>query len=413
MAYSELIKNFSRIREYMRQFYIYGFKTRDEYDAKSARSYDNERRRIESWLGEYMSFRQDASGKAAFISVDSSDIKHNPLYNAFKAKSFTSNDITLHFYILDILEEHEACTVAEISEIISDEYSCDFPNAKVLDESTIRNKLKEYESLGLLVSEKAGRKVVYRKASQNVDLDKWKEAVAFFSELDPLGVVGSFVLDKIDEAPEFFNYKHHYILHTLESEIMCKLLDCISKDYTAIIKVFSKRKNKQMEYEILPFKVFIGTQSGRSYVFGMNLKDNLFNMYRLDNIETVEYGSYYKNKNALAVNGEAFLENIWYTSSNNGKNVYHLEMVLNIENWAEHILKRLEREGKQGKIEHLSGNLYKYSIDVFDPGEMQPWIRTFIGRIVSLTCDHKETEERFYRDLEAMYEMYGGDGNDI
>ena len=37
MAYSELIKNFDRIRDYMRQFYIYGFKSRTEYDKKSAR----------------------------------------------------------------------------------------------------------------------------------------------------------------------------------------------------------------------------------------------------------------------------------------------------------------------------------------------------------------------------------------
>ena len=39
MAYSELIKRFERIRDYMRQFYVYGFKSREEYDAKSARSY--------------------------------------------------------------------------------------------------------------------------------------------------------------------------------------------------------------------------------------------------------------------------------------------------------------------------------------------------------------------------------------
>lgn len=48
MAYSELIKNFERVRAYMREFYVYGFKSRTEYDAKSARSYDDERRRLES-----------------------------------------------------------------------------------------------------------------------------------------------------------------------------------------------------------------------------------------------------------------------------------------------------------------------------------------------------------------------------
>ena len=58
MAYSERIKDFGRIRDFMRSFYVYGFKGRGEYDAKSPRSYDNERRRVESWLGDYMSFRR-------------------------------------------------------------------------------------------------------------------------------------------------------------------------------------------------------------------------------------------------------------------------------------------------------------------------------------------------------------------
>ncbi len=35
MAYSELIKNFDNIRSYMRDFFIYGFKTREEYDKKA------------------------------------------------------------------------------------------------------------------------------------------------------------------------------------------------------------------------------------------------------------------------------------------------------------------------------------------------------------------------------------------
>lgn len=59
MAYSELIKNFSKIRSYMRDFYVYGFKSREEFTQKSSRSYDDERRRVASWLEEYMQFHQD------------------------------------------------------------------------------------------------------------------------------------------------------------------------------------------------------------------------------------------------------------------------------------------------------------------------------------------------------------------
>ena len=70
MAYKELIKKFNCIRDYMREFYVYGFKSRGEYTEKSARSYDNEKRRIESWLGDYMQFRQTSEGKNVFISIE-------------------------------------------------------------------------------------------------------------------------------------------------------------------------------------------------------------------------------------------------------------------------------------------------------------------------------------------------------
>ena len=103
MAYSELIKNFNRIRDYMREFYVYGFKSREAFNKKSARSYDDERRRLESWLGEDMRFRRTPEGKTVFLSIDSRVLRHNPLFTAWKAKSFTDGDITLHFILFDLL----------------------------------------------------------------------------------------------------------------------------------------------------------------------------------------------------------------------------------------------------------------------------------------------------------------------
>ena len=119
MAYSELIKNFNRVRDYMREFYVYGFKSRDEYRKKSGRSYDDEKRRIESFFGDHMQFRQTADGKNVFLSIDSRTSKHNPLYKAWKAKSFTDGDITLHFILMDILmTSDKPLTIHEITEQI-------------------------------------------------------------------------------------------------------------------------------------------------------------------------------------------------------------------------------------------------------------------------------------------------------
>ena len=57
MAYSELIKHFERIRDYIHEFYIYGFRSRNTIQQKSKRSYDNEKRRIESYFEDYLSFQ--------------------------------------------------------------------------------------------------------------------------------------------------------------------------------------------------------------------------------------------------------------------------------------------------------------------------------------------------------------------
>lgn len=143
MGYSEMIKNFDRIRDYMRQFYVYGFKSRTEYQKKSARSYDDERRRMESWLGGYMRFRQTPDGKNVFLSVDSRIIPGNPFYNAFRAKSFTTGDVIFHFYILDILRPGQAYTVQEILDRVFDQYLSRFESDWQPDISTVRKKLKE------------------------------------------------------------------------------------------------------------------------------------------------------------------------------------------------------------------------------------------------------------------------------
>ena len=152
MAYSELVKNFNRIREYMREFYVYGFKSRNEYTGKSARSYDDERRRLESWLGDYMRFRQTSDGKNMFISIDSRVSRHNPLYKAWKAKSFTDGDITLHFILMDILAVSDVpITLGDITSRV-DAYLSGFEAPRLFDESTVRKKLKEYVSEGIVIS---------------------------------------------------------------------------------------------------------------------------------------------------------------------------------------------------------------------------------------------------------------------
>lgn len=175
MAYNELIKNFEKVRAYMREFYLYGFKSRGEYDARSARSYDDERRRLESWLGDYMRFTQTADGKSVFLSVNSRVTRSNPFYKAWKAKSFTDGDITLHFAVFDILHSPEIKKT--LSELIDDIDRLLSGNMS-FDESTLRKKLKEYAEEGIIRIEKNGRKVLYSREA-DTDISNLTDAIDF------------------------------------------------------------------------------------------------------------------------------------------------------------------------------------------------------------------------------------------
>jgi len=407
MPYSELIKSFSRIRDYMRDFYIYGFKHREEYDAKSARSYDNERRRIESWLGEHMAFRQDADGKSVFISIDSRSIKHNPLYRAFKAKSFTANDIMLNFYILDALAGGASYTASEIADKLEYEYMSSFDAPPSLDESTVRIKLKEYEKLGLLTSTKQGRQLRYSLNRDNVPLREWESALVFYSEEDPLGVIGSFLLDKLDDTPEQFRFKHHYILHALESEILYSLLSAIDEKQYIEIDIFNPRRGKPFTRTITPLKILVSTQSGRRYLLAYAHADRHMTLYRIDSIKATKShkpDDLYDTRQRQALN---FMSNLWGVSSGNGARLDHIEMTIRAGPGEEHIPARLEREKRCGAVTYLGENLYRFTADIYDAAETLPWLRTFIGRIISLECSNKNVRETFINDLKTMENMYG------
>ncbi len=410
MAYSELIKNFEKIRSYMREFYVYGFKSREGYDAASARSYDNERRRIESWLGEYMGFRRDSRGKTVFLTVDNRSVPHNPLYRAFKARSFTDNDVVLHFAILDLLREGKPMTVRETADRLAAEYMAE---DRVPDESTVRKKLKEYERLGLLTASKVGRELAFRLAPSEVDLASWEDAVSFFSEADPLGVVGSYLLDKGGRHPDLFSYKHHYLLHALDSQVLYDILLAMREKRRVELTSFAARKKELRTHTVLPVKIYISTQTGREYLLAYHFRFRRPMFFRIDNIRKISPGDMETQMDRYAGFYGRFRENLWGVSTGAGHSLDHLEMTVQILPGEEYILRRLEREKRCGRVEAVDGQTYKFTADVYDALEMLPWLRTFIGRIIKLECSSEPVTRRFYGDLEAMRRQYGGDGHDL
>ncbi len=414
MAYSELIKNFNKVRDYMRDFYVYGFKSRDEYTKKSARSYDDERRRIESWLGDYMQFRQTPDGKNVFISIDTRVTRHNPLYKAWKAKSFTDGDITLHFIIMDILASGEEKSLVEIAEE-ADQYLSAFENERLFDVSTVRKKLNEYVKIGILLRQKQGKTVYYRR-SEDIVLPE-SNVLDFYSEVAPCGVIGSFLLDKKKRSntdANYFAFKHHYITGAMDSEVLCNVFDAIHDKRSITIETINRHKDRISENHVVPLRVMISVQSGRQYLMAYAPRFKRITSYRLDNIVSVKSDDIAERFDELREKLDGMKPHMWgvSTDSRSGNRMEHIEFTIRYTEEEQHIPKRLEREKRIGTVEQLDGNTSRFTADVFDASELIPWIRTFICRITDISISNKALEEQFKEDLHAMYAMYGLEGGD-
>lgn len=411
MAYSELIKNFNKIRDYMRDFYVYGFKSRDDYTKKSARSYDDEKRRIESWLGDYMRFHQTADGKNVFLSIDSRETRHNPLYKAWKTKCFTDGNITLHFIVMDILSDGQELSLGEIAFRV-DEYLAAFEHARVFDTSTIRKKLNEYVKEGLLLRRKNGKTMLYRRAEE-FEIPS-RDALDFFSETAPCGVIGSFLEDKTDNIADHFAFKHHYITSAMDSEVLCMILKAIHEKRNITVEMINRKKDRITETNVIPLRVMISVQSGRQYMMAYAPYFKRITAYRLDNIVTVRNGETADRFDELRDKLNEMQRYMWgvATDSRSGNRMEHIEFTVQYDDGEDHIPRRLEREKRIGHVEYIDEHTCYFSADVYDASELIPWIRTFICRITDISISNKTLEIQFKKDLQVMYEMYGLKGEE-
>ena len=387
--FTELIKRPDRVRDYIRSFYLFGWRTRDGYDAKSGRSYDNERRRIESWLSSDVRHTWGAGGKSVALSVDLSDRPRNPLYVVWETKSFTRNDILLHFFILDLLADGRART----AESVADE----LPRyGEVFDASTVRLKLREYAREGLLELRREGRRQLFALSALHAsDLgEDLLSAVDFFTEAAPFGEVGSHIQDELGRTNETFRFKHDFIVHTLESEVLLALLGAIEERRSAVLTL--RYGGRPVVHSGVPLKIMVGVQSGRRYV--CLRESHGFFCHRLDRVESVALGEADAAFDGYLRELDSLLPLAWGVSLRRGPEVLELRLAIH-EKYERYVLDRLMREGRGGSVARESRNVFLYRRTVLDAGEMLPFVKSFLGRILSLSCSNRRVAALFENDL--------------
>ncbi|EWM52181.1 WYL domain-containing protein [Ruminococcus flavefaciens] len=416
-GFSELIKNFDKTRDYVRDFFIYGCKVRSDFDRKSVRTYGDEKRRVESWMGDYMRYDDSVRGRSVSISVDSGHIPENPLYNAYYSKSFTDNDIKLHFLLTDILQDGKSRTLRELNDTLNSEYE------QLFDDQTVRNKLREYVDEGMIIAEKQGKTLCYSLSSDTADdfINSFRgldDALKFFSETQHFGIIGNSILKMRRLKNDLFFIKHNYIIHTLEDILIPDILSAMDEKRCVCFRTFSAKRLKEgdlsgTENNVIPMQILVSVQTGRRYLAAYIPGLKRFSAFRLDYMKTVKKGDICENYDAVRAKFSRNISHCFGVSFGMRKEtgtVTPMKITFFADEEKEgYIIERLEREKRCCSVEKTGEHLYTLTADVFDPNELMHWAKTFIGRIARIEGGTDTVRQRFYNDVSRMQKMYGGD----
>ena len=474
-----LTKDIENIRKKIRQFYLYGYKsyakniTKDKdlkfsqlietekgnSGKKSIQTVRNEEAMIRHWLKQPNKLGRKSKSVLQFeeiMSVDVHSERHNPFFRVWKHKSFSNQKISFHFYLLDIMEESknqglpatEVCNrlIDKMPSTIADENNkprkIDTKDIQkkdsVFDVRTIQNYLKEYKDCGIVTSfnayhstsgtdnrvKKPHYKLAYSPKITNAEYD----AISFFAEVAPCGVVGSFIMDRFVEPPEdILLFKHHYITNTLDAGVLEILLEAIQEKRVVSLHNYNSQhyNPKTGKYtinriEVVPMKIFASAQNGRQYLMALQVpeKENRphnYASFRLDNIFGVEKERKYPKYDEEMEYFKSVQKNMWGVTYKPSKGIKTVSVDLQISDDEYYVYKRLISEKRTGTVTQIDENLYRFSTDVYDVAEMIPWIRMFIGRIVNINISdpYDYWNTNFNEDLKKMYAMYGIGGEEL
>lgn len=406
--FQELVKKFDTIRKYTRDFYVYGFKERDEFSYGSQRGYDNERRRIESYLSEWIETDIVYGKKRVRLEIDPHKNSSNPLAQIWQSKSFTKNDVFLHFVLLDIFADGEQRTIQEVVDVIDEVYLIHFLDGYLLDSLTVRKKIKEYTELGIFNETKNGRECLYAQVPALELEEDVYQAIDFYKEIFPVGILGEYLLRGQEKQESLFQFKHVFPVQVLDSQVVMELLEAIRTH-----KEVSFETDRHQFERFIPVKICSSCESGRQYLIGQVAGKRHLYSIRINFITKVEIG---EATAQFEVVNEKFLKQkrLTWNAAFTSRKTQKLKVYLAIDEKKErYLIRRLEKEKRMGTVEHTGENEYLFSIAVVDMVALNPFLRTFFGRIKRIQCSNRNWEQQFWKDYQQMYQLYdGGEQNE-
>ena len=420
-----LIRDYDNIRHILRDIYILGFLSRDDFVEMgiSGRKYDMEQHRIHAYLPEsFIQKRRVGKKVLQYCSYNPIDCPENYLAETYRNKSFTLLDMMSYFYVLQLLGNGEERTLPELLDLIPE------VNSQVsFTKDNLRIKLEELANVALIQIKREGKSVTYRISDDlwenfsEEELSDIYDYLEFLKNVLPLEMPFYYLQKKLRlylrcereierKEQDAFLFRHNHLFHVLDNEILLCILKAIyQKRYLSV-----KMRYHTEEMQVAPVKVIHDSTYGRQYLLAYDFKMARIRNIRLDKLdvaridEPMDEESWKRAETLCEAQKECFST----SGANNEPVLVEIEFLFDEEKES-FILDRIRREGHGGTIVRQSKDCYRYSLMVRDPIEMVPWIRSFGERARVISSGHYRIEERIaddWRKAVAKYEALSRNG---
>lgn len=293
-------------------------------------------------------------------------------------------------------------------------------------------KMNELVELGIITAKKEEQRVKYALSDAYLtDIlgddeglnTRFADMVSFFSQTSTLGVIGSYILNRLPERKnDFIYYKHNYLKRALNDYNNIDLLYAIEHGYWTVIEYRNASMN-DLEYQRIvcfPIEIRESVNDGRQYLIYYHPFYRSVSAVRIEFIDSITVGTMNVGENFEQdiERAKTLIKHTWGTAfgnfaEGNLKEPFvprKLRIVIKCDESEGFIRARVRRELRNiASFAEISldghGECIEITADVANHYEMLQWLRSYTRRIVSAEIDG-EPLDSFNADIVKTYLRY-------
>lgn len=410
---NHFIRNYDKIRKIIRNWYLYGCYTKEEYMEKlniSARTYDLEVNRLKSCIDEkhYQDKRTNRKKEMAFLYNKFRD-SGNYFFQTYKLCAYTQKYMLIYFAILQVLyhekqKGHPACSPIQIVSMIQEQEQQDLNNATDsepadIDSKEILRKLNDLLEMNVVESIGSKGNRTYRLSDNPLDQFDTEElqdifyAAEIYAARNYCAAPALFLQDQIayylkynrnfpEKLQEICIYQYHFLQNILNDDLIYSIKEAILARKMIELTKYNKKPER-----FIPCRLMTEYWYGRQYVCVIEPDTKEPHCIRIDFIQNIRILPEHFSFEPYIKQLEKFEKNWCAVIPGSRTKLIEIDFFTNKENDSE-IKQMLYADLHGGTAVEINPHHISYQVNVSDPMEMIPWIRKFgpSAKVKKSTC---------------------------